>query len=276
MLRLWALSVGVIIAVTAGASAQQSPVERGGYLVNGVGVCGNCHSPRGGDAKSFGGGSNVFNTPNYTVKGSNLTNHREAGIGKYSDAEFKTVFTTGKRPSGTQLAPNMPYNLYGILTARDQDAILAYLRSLPEVATPVDPPQYKAEIAPLQPYPPAAKQMTDADLNDPVKRGLYLASLGHCVACHSKPSGNGVDYVNGLGGGGRKFGPQQITAANITPKGLGHWTDAELKAMLTTGVSRDGRKLNAPMADFPAFYKSISDDDLGAIIAWMRSLPPLD
>jgi hypothetical protein len=46
--------------------------------------------------------------------------------------------------------------------------------------------------------------------------------------------------------------------------------------MLTSGNSRDGRKLNAPMVEFAPYYRQMTDADLGALIAWMRSLPPLE
>ena len=83
--------------------------------------------------------------------------------------------------------------------------MVAYLRSLPPLPTAVDPPVYRTEIKPLQPFPPAAKPMSEAELNDPVKRGLYLAAVGHCVACHSRPAAVGVDYgPDGFGAGGRK------------------------------------------------------------------------
>ena len=86
-----------------------------------------------------------------------------------------------------------------------------------------------------------------------------------------------MDYVNGLGGGGRKFGAQQqVTAANLTTKGVASWTNAEIKRALTEGISRDGRKLNAPMVDFAQFYKTMTDDDINAIIAYMRSLKPVE
>jgi len=282
MFRLSVWAAAALAAATAGAFAQQqSLVERGGYLVNGIGVCGNCHSPRGGDPKSFAGGTNVFNTPAYTVKGPNLTPHPEAGLGQWSDDDIKRALVEGKRPNGHQLAPNMPYPLYGVLTERDKDAIVAYLRSLPTNPTKVDPPVYKAEFK-VSPFPPAAKPMTEADLADPVKRGLYLAAVGHCAACHSKLTESGdMDYgPTGLGAGGRRFGGAQgATAANITPhptKGIGGWTDAEIKAMLVSGKSRDGRELKPPMVEFAPFYATMTDADLSAIVAWMRSLPPIE
>lgn len=282
MFRLLTLSVGLFIAATASASAQL-PVERGSYLVNGIGACSNCHTPRGpGGAldlildKRLSGGAQTFTAPQYIVKGSNLTPDAETGLGTWTDAQIKVAIMGGKRRDGQQLAPNMPSAVYGFLTPRDQDAIVAYLRSIPAIKNQVQKPEYKGEIK-ISAFPGADKPMSDADLNDPVKRGLYLVALGHCVVCHSRQTPAGMDYVNGLGAGGRKFGQQQnVIAANLTMKGVAAWSDVEIKRALVEGVSRDGRKLNPPMVDFAQYYKTMTDDDINAMIAWMRSLPPVE
>ena len=63
-------------------------------------------------------------------------------------------------------------------------------------------------------------------------------------------------------------------AANITShptKGIGAWTDEEIKRAIADGVSRDGRKLKPPM-DFGS-YRRINDSDLGAIVAYLRTVP---
>jgi mono/diheme cytochrome c family protein len=221
------------------------------------------------------GGTQVFRSPAYEVRGSNLTPDPETGLGKWSDADIKRAIVEGKRPNGVQLAPNMRYNLYRIMTPRDLDAVVAYLRSLPPIRNEVPAPVYKAEQR-YTTFPPAEKPWTEADLADPVKRGLYLAAVGHCLDCHSRPSKGGLDYQNGLGAGGRTFGPKKVRAANITPHketGLGGWTDAEIKKMLVSGISRDGRRLSPPMVEFADNYKLMTDADLDAVIVWMRSLP---
>ena len=64
--------------------------------------------------------------------------------------------------------------------------------------------------------------------------------------------------------------------SNITsdPKsGLGEWTDAEIKRVVTQGIERDGRPLKLPMAF--AWYANMTNDDLDALVAWLRSVPPL-
>src|SRR5215831_10970891 len=114
MLRLITFSMVTFIVTTAGASAEFL-AERGAYLVNGVGGCNNCHTPRGpGGAtdllldKRLSGSTQTFQTPQYTVKGSNLTPDPETGLGSWTDAQIKTAIMTGKSKDGHPLAPNMP------------------------------------------------------------------------------------------------------------------------------------------------------------------------
>jgi mono/diheme cytochrome c family protein len=283
MLRLMTIGAVTAIAMVGSASAQQMLAERGAYLVNGIGGCNNCHTPRGpGGAldlqldKRLSGSTQTLQAPQYTVKGSNLTPDDETGLGQWSDGQIKVALTDGKGRDGRKLAPNMPSAVYGFLTLRDQDAIVAYLRSIPAVKNAVQKPEYKAPFD-ITPYPDI-KDMSEADLTDPIKRGQYLMGLGHCMVCHSKGTPpDKMDYVNGLGGGGRKFGAQQnVIAANLTTKGVASWTVAEFKRALTEGVSRDGRKLNPPMVDFAQYYKTITDDDINAMFAYMKSLKPVD
>jgi mono/diheme cytochrome c family protein len=283
MFRRIALSAVTTLAVVGGASAQQLLAERGAYLVNGVGACSNCHTPRGAGGatdlqldKRLSGSTQTFQTPQYTVKGSNLTPDRATGLGAWTDDQIKIAIAQGKGRDGRDLAPNMPSASYAIMTGRDRDAIVAYLRGIPIVSNAVQKPEYKEKFS-ISQFREATEWHED-EIKDPVKRGEYLSRLGHCMVCHSKGTPpDKMDYVNGLGGGGRKFGAQQnVTAANLTTKGVASWTLAEFKRALTEGVSKDGRKLNAPMVDFAQFYKIMTDDDIGAIFASMKSLTPVD
>ena len=88
---------------------------------------------------------------------------------------------------------------------------------------------------------------------DPVKRGFYLATLAHCMACHSRKPDGTQDFKTWLGKGGYEMkGPfGSVIVSNITShkeKGVGAWTDAELKRALTEGIGRDGRVFKPPMA----------------------------
>ncbi|WP_439711256.1 c-type cytochrome [Bradyrhizobium japonicum] len=54
--------------------------------------------------------------------------------------------------------------------------------------------------------------------------------------------------------------------------GLGGWSDDEIKRAITQGIARDGHKLKPPMAY--AAYASMTAQDLDAIVAFLRTLPP--
>lgn len=62
---------------------------------------------------------------------------------------------------------------------------------------------------------------------------------------------------------------------NITSnktKGIGEWTDAEIKRAITQGIDKDGNKLKPPMGF--AYYAHMTDADLDAVVAWLHTLPP--
>src|SRR6266496_1819102 len=75
MLRGFIIVLGALCAAVTSAAAE-TPIERGSYLVNAVMVCDGCHTPRGQGGlnmdRRFSGGSIVWDTPAYTVWGSNI------------------------------------------------------------------------------------------------------------------------------------------------------------------------------------------------------------
>ena len=56
-------------------------------------------------------------------------------------------------------------------------------------------------------------------------------------------------------------------------EGIGAWSDDDIKKTITQGLRPDGRKL-LPLMGFH-YYRNISDEDIDALIAYMRSIPPL-
>lgn len=124
---------------------------------------------------------------------------------------------------------------------------------------------------------PAAQERTEARL----ARGRYLIeNLADCFSCHSQvdwktpgapilSKGSGLIFADeGL--------PFKLTAPNITPDqeaGLGKWTDQEIGRALRNGIARDGRVL-FPIMPYMS-YRSMSDEDLASVIAYLRSLPPV-
>jgi mono/diheme cytochrome c family protein len=279
MLRFAVLAI--VFLSTMGAAGAETPVERGSYLVNTIMTCANCHSPKGPPnvvaGKDFSGGLR-FDTPAYDVTGPNITADKETGIGTWSSADIKKLLLEGVGPNGVPIADVMPTGFYGILLPSDLDAITAYVQTIKPVHNKVPDPVYKKPFA-RHMFPGAEKPIDPADLNDTVKRGHYLATIGHCMECHT-PLVNGVpDFANSLGKGGQKFpGPWGVSVSrNITSSktsGLGGWTDAEIKRAVTQGIDKDGKKLNGPMGF--VYYSHMTDSDLGAVIAWLRTVPAKD
>src|SRR3569833_2985500 len=202
MSRSAALSLVIALLAAAPRADAETLLERGDYLVNHLMSCGNCHSPRGPKTanRALSGGVQVFDEPWFRVKGANITPDRETGIGAWSDDDIKRAITLGVRPNGTPLAETMPSAFFRILTPRDLDAIVAYLRTVPAVRNEVAAPVYKAAAPSSAVYPPAATPFSDADLADPKKRGVYLSTLAHCMACHARTSEDApADYRRTLG-----------------------------------------------------------------------------
>jgi mono/diheme cytochrome c family protein len=282
MFRFAVISFAAFVAAFGSASAQ-TPVERGRYLVEGILTCGNCHSPRGpggvvDTTKLYSGGPQEWDTPAFKVKGSNITPDRESGIGNWSAADVKRAIQDGMRPNGVPLAPIMPFAFYKVFTTSDIDAVIAYLRSTPAVRNEVQAPVYKAALHTDVP-PGADRPMTEADMGDPVKKGFYLVTLGHCMECHTPRVSGRPNFAAALGKGGEEFrGPWGVVVSrNITSHrsaGIGAWSDAEIKRAITQGVRKDGSQLKPPMGY--AWYARMSDADLDAVVAYLRTVPPLE
>ena len=205
----------------------------------------------------------------------NITQDKETGIGAWSDADIKKVLRNGIKPNGTPVAMIMPSGFYEIMTERDLDAVVVYLRTLKPVKNKVADPIYKIPQAhPI--LPGGEKPYTEAMFSDKVKHGFYLATIGHCMECHTPMGPRGREFATKLGTGGFEFpGPWGVSVArNITQsktKGIGGWTDAEIKRAITTGVSKDGSKLKPPMGF--GYYANMTDSDLNDVIAWLRTVP---
>jgi mono/diheme cytochrome c family protein len=280
-------------AVLQTSALSETQLGRGSYLVNTIMACGNCHTPRDSQGKLIVdkalSGGNKFTTPIFTATAANITPDNDTGIGTWSNDEIRGALTQGLRPdhgrlAGVPLAAVMPANFYKALLPTDLDAIIIYLRLIKPVRNEVPDPEYKTPVK-REPYPDAERGFDDATLSDPVSRGKYLVTIGHCMECHAAWSRGVSDFTNGLGHGGRPFGPtvvhgfdpawQGSVAANITSDptaGVGAWSDDEIKTAITMGISRDGHQLKPPMAF--SFYAQMRDSDVRDIIAYLRTLPP--
>jgi mono/diheme cytochrome c family protein len=206
---------------------------------------------------------------------SNITPDNNTGIGSWTDEEIINAIRNGKRPDGTMIGPVMPIVFYRNMSDTDVIAIVAYLRSVKPINNKVEKSKYKSPLP--ESYGPRIDHVADVPKGDQIAYGAYLASIGHCMACHT-PMVNGKLDMTRVGAGGRELpapGGGTIISSNLTPanpEGIAVWTDADVKNTIITGVRPDGRRLVRTMAF--DWYKNISQDDLDALIAYLRTLKP--
>ncbi|MGH8661940.1 MAG: c-type cytochrome [Burkholderiales bacterium] len=137
MVRITSVCVAALIAASGGAAAQ-TLAERGDYLVNAVMACDGCHTPRAKAGfvmeRRFAGGSQVWETPAYTVRGTNITPDRETGIGAWTDVEIKRALTHGVSRDGRPFKqPMARQDYFSRMTDADLDAIVAWVRTIPPI-----------------------------------------------------------------------------------------------------------------------------------------------
>ncbi len=115
-----------------------------------------------------------------------------------------------------------------------------------------------------------------------IARGKYLADhVAVCTDCHSQR--DWTRYAGPLkpetyGAGGEIWDesvgfPGRLVARNITPSALASWTDGEIVRAFTEGLSRDGTPL-FPLMPYPSYGKHMAQDDVLAIVAYLRTIPP--
>jgi cytochrome c553 len=115
-----------------------------------------------------------------------------------------------------------------------------------------------------------------------VERGKYLANaVMACMDCHSRRDWNkftGPITPGTFGQGGEEFSqkiglPGYYTSKNITPFGIGDWSDAEVFRAITSGVDKSGKAL-FPIMPYPSYGK-LDREDIYSVIAYLRTLEPI-
>lgn len=279
-------ALGAILLLATTSSCQELAddelLERGDYLVNGIVACGNCHSSRTPEGELIDGmemaGNFVIEEPGFRAYAPNITPDMRTGIGTWTDEALTRAIREGVRPDGRILGPPMAFPLYREISDSDMRAIVAYIRSVPAVDNEVPLSTYGIELPPS--WGPPLTIVPDVPRDDIVAYGAYLfGPLGHCSHCHT-PLVQGQFDFSRMGAGGNLFVepaglPFNVLASNITQHpelGLGKWSDEEIKRAIAHGVSRNGRQL-LPFMAF-SYYARISDEDLDALVAYMRTIPP--
>ena len=256
MARTYAAAAPRVAIPTDAAS-----LARGKYLSEKVALCTDCHAPDLGGRvveESFAMGRLVS---------ANLTRGRGGLPPDYADEDFVRALTHGVKRNGRSVIfmPSADYRF----TAADAGAIIAHVKSVP----PVDRLLPEMSVGPLArtlglftdfPLAPAAKidhsqnrLAQGPNTSDSVAAGEYLVSTAGCRGCH------GAQLA---GGGGPPPG-----ASNITPVGIGDWSEQDFFVALRTHRRPNGSTINEAM---PKAYGEMADEDLRKILEYLRTVPP--
>ncbi|MBG6165308.1 mono/diheme cytochrome c family protein [Labrenzia sp. EL_195] len=252
-------------------------VDRGRYLVEGIAGCGNCHTPMGPNGPVMDAnlsGRLVEENPAFKAIAPNIT--PTSRIAGWSDDELARSIREGLRPDGSLIGPPMPFTMYRGLSDDDVMSMVLYLRTIPAVENDPGESEYKIDLPPA--YGPPVGSVAQPAEGVTIEYGRYLAGpVAHCMECHSPMSPKGPMVETHLGAGGFEFhGPWGVSvASNLTSHedGLADYTVAEIKTMIVGGKRPDGKPMLPPMPY--GNLAQMSDDDLSAIVLYLRSLPPL-
>ena len=153
LLLLFAIGLVFPISRSAMAQTQEEVLSRGRYIVTAIQGCA-CHTPRNpdgtyntnlyfagapSDPPSVGHPATVGWTTRRWKKvyARNITPDPEAGIGKWTEADFIAAMKSGRTPDGRILDPVMPWPRFQVITDMDLKAIWAYLRTLKPIGNKV-------------------------------------------------------------------------------------------------------------------------------------------
>lgn len=249
------------------APAQDSAtIARGEHLSTAIGKCVECHG------QDLGGKVFIDDPALGRVSAVNLTTGKGGVLSKHTDATLERAIRHGVGFDGRPLAV-MPSEEYNHFSDADVQAIIAYIRSRPPVDRELPTTEVRfvgralitAGQLPLYPYDNINHATSHAkviEASATKEYGSYLANTGGCTGCHNP---------NLTGGKAPGTPPDWKPAANITPGGIGTWTEDDFRRALREGVRPGGTKIDTVMPWRLA--GKMSDEEIHALWLYLQSVP---
>jgi alcohol dehydrogenase (quinone), cytochrome c subunit len=221
--------------------------NRGAYLVQGLGHCGACHTPRGvlfeekalddSDSRFLGGAT----LDGWTA--SNLRGEGDAGLGRWNEADIVSFLKNGVNAHASVFGSMIDVynNSAQFLSDSDQHAIAVYLKSLP--AAPAHRDTYVYSDA-------SAKALQRGDIHEP---GASIFRT-QCASCH------GVD--------GKGMG-ERLPALAGNPNVLAHDPSSVVNLVLN-GAQRVVRQGMPDTSRMAPFRLQLSDQEVADVVSWIR------
>jgi Cytochrome c. len=238
-------------------------LARGRHLVTVRLLCADCHTA------DLGGQVVIDGMPFGRFVSSNLT---PGGVGaSYTDSDWVRAIRHGIRPDGKSLL-FMPSDVFANLGTEDLAAVVAYIKSVPPVTRALP----ATELGPVgrmlvatNKAPLVMAKLIDHDAPVPTmpaegeteEYGRYLVTTGGCMACHGK----------NLSGGKIAGGPEDPPATNLTPTGIGEWSEADFFRAFREGKRPDGTDIK-PFMPWQTL-RQMTDSELRAIYLYLKTIP---
>lgn len=242
--------------------------ERGKHLATAIAKCVDCH---GAD---FGGQVMLDELPFARIVAPNLTSGQGGIAESRSDDDLLRSIRHGVSNLGRPLAL-MPAKNYWHMGDDDAAALVAYLRSLPKVDRELPATQFGAigrwelfrgnvdVMFEALESPHDARREAPPPADTTAAFGQYLANIGGCTSCH-RPD---------LSGGPIPAAPPTMRpAANITPEGIGSWTEQDFFKLVREGIRPDGRMIDTLSMPVP-MTRQMTDVETRAIWMYLRTVP---
>ncbi|MFZ5675887.1 MAG: cytochrome c [Pseudomonadota bacterium] len=252
--------------------------ERGAYVAVAA-DCYACHTAKGG--APWAGGL-PFTTPFGTIYATNISPDKEHGIGNWTRAEFHRALRDGVGKGGAPLYPAMPYASYRQMTAEDVDAVYAYLmsRAPMQVANRPNDLSFPFNIRRVLTFwnlvnLPGDMTPLDAARSELWNRGRYVVdALGHCGECHTPRN-----VMQGMKANEYLKGAvlEGVVAPDISKDGLARmgFDPVLLPAFMKSGISAQGAMTNQMFEVVHFSTQYMTDEDLGALSAYLFDLDKL-
>lgn len=244
-------------------------IARGQHLATAISKCVDCHG------RDFGGQVVFDALPMARVVAPNLTSGRGGIAGDRSDDDFLRAIRHGIGVGGRALVL-MPAKNYWHMGDDDVGALIAFLRSVPPVDRELEPTKFgligrvlliKGDLDPMfeaKDMDHTARRTAPPAADTTAEYGKYLTEVGGCTGCHGP----------GLSGGPIPGAPPEAKpSANLTPEGIGGWSEADFFKALREGVRPNGTAIDTTMMPIP-MTKLMTDAETKAIYMYLKTVPP--
>jgi len=229
--------------------ARSDDWNRGAYLVQGLGHCGACHTPRGlllqEQALDESGEAFLSGALLDHWFASSLNGDPNAGLGRWNETDIAEFLKTGKNRFGTAFGTMVEVvnNSTRHMSDADLRGIATYLKSLPATAA-TDAPAYAYDNT-------ANETLLAMDFTEQGAR-LYFE---YCSNCHVTSGAGYYPFQPPLAGNPVVMDRDPSSLINLTLNG-------SLRV-----VAGSGPDIN----DMPYFRQLLSDQDIAEVLTWIRS-----